>query len=85
MHVRMLERKLKNRARKTKTLFTWREGYPPLLFFSVSFTCEVGLPQEGGKSTCLLGLLFQEGHVFVYLSHVNARGRVTLLGGSSLG
>ena len=25
------------------------------------------------------------GYVFVYLSHVNALGRVTLLGGSSLG
>ena len=34
------------------------EGYPPLLFFLVSFTCEVGLPKEEFKpifGTKLLG------------------------------
>ena len=36
----------------------YEEGYPPLLFFQVSFTCEVGLPQEEGNPTCLPGLPF---------------------------
>ena len=30
----------------------------PLLFFPVSLICEVGLPQEEGNPTCLLGSPF---------------------------
>ena len=32
------------------------EGYPLLLYFPVSFTCQVGLPWEEGHPFCLVGL-----------------------------